>query len=89
MLHWECTISNWSSWSRNTLKRSSDCLLKQATADEQDPKEYLPFLRELRELDKWEQRFRIDDHLGRKELALKALQQAGESKATWDTFYVA
>jgi elongator complex protein 1 len=44
----------------------------------QDPKEYLPFLRELRALDKWDQRFRIDDHLGRRESALRNIQQAGE-----------
>jgi hypothetical protein len=38
-------------------------------------------LRELKELDKWEQRFRIDDHLGRKESALRNLYQAGQCKA--------
>lgn len=43
----------------------------------QDPKEYLPFLRELRALDKHEQRFRIDDHLERYSKALKSLHAAG------------
>lgn len=43
----------------------------------QDPREYLPFLRELRALDKYYQRFRIDDHLKRYESALKNLNLAG------------
>lgn len=43
----------------------------------QDPKEYLPFLRELRALDQHEQRFRIDDHLGRRASALRNLANAG------------
>lgn len=43
----------------------------------QDPREYLPFLRELRALDKYYQRFRIDDHLKRHESALKNLSLAG------------
>ena len=43
----------------------------------QDPREYLPFLRELRALDKFYQRFRIDDHLKRREKALKNLHLAG------------
>lgn len=43
----------------------------------QDPREYLPFLRELRALDQYYQRFRIDDHLKRYEKALKNLSLAG------------
>ena len=43
----------------------------------QDPREYLPFLRELRALDTYYQRFRINDHLGRRELALENLCLAG------------
>jgi len=44
----------------------------------QDPKEYLPFLRELRALDKDNQRFRIDDHLERWERALGHLHAGGK-----------
>jgi elongator complex protein 1 len=44
----------------------------------QDPKEYLPFLRELRALDKDTQRFRIDDYLERWERALGHLHAGGE-----------
>ena len=43
----------------------------------QDPREYLPFLRELRALDKYYQRFRIDDHLKRYQSALQNLSLAG------------
>jgi hypothetical protein len=46
----------------------------------QDPKEYLPFLRELRALDTHEQRFRIDDHLERRASALRNLIAAGAEK---------
>jgi elongator complex protein 1 len=45
----------------------------------QDPREYLPFLRELRALEKYYQRFRIDDHLKRHESALRNLSLAGLS----------
>jgi hypothetical protein len=45
----------------------------------QDPREYLPFLRELRALEKYYQRFKIDDHLKRYEKALHNLSLAGES----------
>ncbi|WRT69010.1 uncharacterized protein IL334_005992 [Kwoniella shivajii] len=48
-----------------------------AQYSQKDPKEYLPFLRELRALEKWEQRFRIDDHLARRESALRNLKQSG------------
>ena len=44
----------------------------------QDPREYLPFLRELRALDKYYQRFKIDDHLKRYQSALKNLSLAGK-----------
>ena len=46
----------------------------------QDPREYLPFLRELRSLDKYYQRFRIDDHLKRYESALKNLAESGAER---------
>ncbi|KAK8843352.1 hypothetical protein IAR55_007009 [Kwoniella newhampshirensis] len=55
-------------------------VLMVAQYSQKDPKEYLPFLRELRALDKWEQRYRIDDHLGRRESALRSLKQAGPSR---------
>lgn len=43
---------------------------------QKDPREYLPFLRELRALDKYYQRFRIDDHLKRYQSALRNLSLA-------------
>ncbi|KAJ7935380.1 pol II transcription elongation factor [Mycena leptocephala] len=46
---------------------------------QKDPREYLPFLRELRSLDKYYQRFRIDDHLKRHDNALRNLSLAGTS----------
>ncbi|KAF8058697.1 pol II transcription elongation factor [Lyophyllum atratum] len=44
---------------------------------QKDPREYLPFLRELRALEKYYQRFKIDDHLKRHETALRNLSLAG------------
>ncbi|KAJ2931513.1 hypothetical protein H1R20_g5611, partial [Candolleomyces eurysporus] len=44
---------------------------------QKDPREYLPFLKELRSLEKYYQRFRIDDHLKRYESALKNLSLGG------------
>jgi len=44
---------------------------------QKDPREYLPFLRELRALEKYYQRFRIDDHLKRYKSALRNLSFAG------------
>ncbi|KAK0538478.1 putative elongator complex protein 1 [Tilletia horrida] len=47
-------------------------------AKRKDPREYLPFLRELRALQPIEyQRFRIDEHLGRRVKAMKWLLAAG------------
>ena len=40
----------------------------------------MPFLKELRTLDKFYQRFRIDDHLKRYEKALKDLSLAGSER---------
>ncbi|KAF8594643.1 IkappaB kinase complex, IKAP component [Ceratobasidium sp. AG-I] len=51
-----------------------------AQQSQKDPREYLPFLRELRALDTYYQRFRINDHLGRRELALENLCLAGKSR---------
>ncbi|KAJ7198481.1 pol II transcription elongation factor [Mycena pura] len=44
-----------------------------------DPREYLPFLRELRSAETYYQRFRIDDHLKRHDRALRNLHLAGAS----------
>ncbi|KAK0195983.1 pol II transcription elongation factor [Armillaria mellea] len=49
-----------------------------AQHSQKDPREYLPFLRELRALEKYVQRFRIDDHLKKYESALKNLGLAGD-----------
>lgn len=46
----------------------------------QDPREYLPFLRELRQLETHIQRHRIDDHLGRHDSALRNLALAGPDR---------
>ncbi|KIY46095.1 IkappaB kinase complex, IKAP component [Fistulina hepatica ATCC 64428] len=51
-----------------------------AQHSQKDPREYLPFLRELRSLDKYYQRFRIDDHLQRHDSALRNLSMAGEER---------
>ncbi|THH29047.1 hypothetical protein EUX98_g5147 [Antrodiella citrinella] len=47
---------------------------------QKDPREYLPFLRELRALDEHYQKFRIDDHLKRYEKALRHLADAGAAR---------
>ncbi|KAG6918878.1 hypothetical protein DXG01_010942 [Tephrocybe rancida] len=44
---------------------------------QKDPREYLPFLRELRALEKHYQHFKIDDHLKRHESALRNINLAG------------
>ncbi|KAF7290054.1 polymerase II transcription elongation factor [Mycena chlorophos] len=44
---------------------------------QKDPREYLPFLRELRSLEANYQRFRIDDHLKRYDRALRHIHLAG------------
>ncbi|KAG0045887.1 hypothetical protein BGZ83_008909 [Gryganskiella cystojenkinii] len=53
-------------------------VLMVAQWSQKDPREYLPFLNELRTLEKYYQRYRIDDHLKKYESALKNLSQAGE-----------
>lgn len=54
----------------------------------QDPREYLPFLRELRALDDHFQKFRIDDHLKRYEKALQHLADAGAERFAEAVAYV-
>ncbi|CAK5281923.1 unnamed protein product [Mycena citricolor] len=44
---------------------------------QKDPREYLPFLRELRSLEQFYQRYRIDDHLKRHKKALENIRLAG------------
>ncbi|CAE6454047.1 unnamed protein product [Rhizoctonia solani] len=51
-----------------------------AQQSQKDPREYLPFLRELRALDTYYQRFRINEYLGRRELALANLKLAGAAR---------
>ncbi|SCZ89323.1 BZ3500_MvSof-1268-A1-R1_Chr1-1g01107 [Microbotryum saponariae] len=51
-----------------------------AQESQKDPREYLPFLRELRQLDTYLQRHRIDDHLERYDSALRNLAKAGEGR---------
>ncbi|KAF9584994.1 hypothetical protein BGW38_004344 [Lunasporangiospora selenospora] len=53
-------------------------VLMVAQQSQKDPREYLPFLNELRTLEKYYQRFRIDDHLKKYQSALQNLSQAGE-----------
>jgi len=47
---------------------------------QKDPREYLPFLRELRALDEHYQKFKIDDYLKRHEKALRHLANAGDER---------
>ncbi|ORZ11311.1 IKI3 family-domain-containing protein [Lobosporangium transversale] len=53
-------------------------VLMVAQWSQKDPREYLPFLNELRVLEKYHQRFKIDDHLKKYQSALQNLSQAGE-----------
>ncbi|CAO3564635.1 unnamed protein product [Mortierella alpina] len=53
-------------------------VLMVAQWSQKDPREYLPFLNELRTLEKYYQRFRIDDHLKKHQSALQNLSQAGD-----------
>ncbi|KAH9042892.1 IkappaB kinase complex IKAP component [Lactarius deliciosus] len=55
---------------------------------QKDPREYLPFLRELRALEKYYQRFRIDDHLKRYKSALRNLSLAGPERFSEVKAYV-
>jgi len=44
-----------------------------------DPREYLPFLRELWALEESHRHYRIDDHLKRYSSALKSLREGGNA----------
>ncbi|KAM3588825.1 putative elongator complex protein 1 [Umbelopsis sp. WA50703] len=52
-------------------------VLMVAQQSQKDPREYLPFLQELQELEKYYQRFKIDDHLKRYRKAIENLSKAG------------
>ncbi|KAL6043697.1 Elongator complex protein 1 [Balamuthia mandrillaris] len=49
-----------------------------AQQSQKDPKEYVPFLERLKQLNIYEQRYEIDKHLGRHLSSLRNLSQAGE-----------
>ncbi|KAI8060641.1 IKI3 family-domain-containing protein [Gilbertella persicaria] len=53
-------------------------VLMVAQQAQMDPKEYLPFLQELKNLEKYYQRYKIDDHLKRHEKAIRNLSMAGD-----------
>ncbi|KAI8385764.1 IKI3 family-domain-containing protein [Blakeslea trispora] len=53
-------------------------VLMVAQQAQMDPKEYLPFLQELKNFAKYYQRYKIDDHLKRYEKAIKNLSMAGD-----------
>ncbi|CEP14860.1 hypothetical protein [Parasitella parasitica] len=53
-------------------------VLMVAQQAQMDPKEYLPFLQELKNLEKYYQRYKIDDHLKRYEKAIRNLSLAGD-----------
>ncbi|KAI8978613.1 IKI3 family-domain-containing protein [Pilobolus umbonatus] len=53
-------------------------VLMVAQQAQMDPKEYLPFLQELKNFETYYQRFKIDDHLKRYKKALKNLSLAGD-----------
>ncbi|KAI8099669.1 IKI3 family-domain-containing protein [Halteromyces radiatus] len=55
-------------------------VLMVAQQAQMDPREYLPFLQELQNLDKYYQRFKIDDHLKRHDKALRNLVLAGDDR---------
>ncbi|KAK9712591.1 putative elongator complex protein 1 [Basidiobolus ranarum] len=54
-----------------------ELVLMVAQQSQKDPREYLPFLTELQQLEQYYQRYRIDDHLGRHSKALMNLNLAG------------
>lgn len=56
-----------------------DLALLVAQHSQKDPKEYLPFLRNLQQQEMWRRKFLIDDHLKRYGKALVALDKLGET----------
>lgn len=57
-----------------------DLVLFVATKSQKDPKEYLPFLNELKQLDESYRKFKIDSHLKRYHKALKHIVDCGEDR---------
>lgn len=57
-----------------------DLVLFVATKSQKDPKEYLPFLNELKQLDESYRKFKIDSHLKRYHKALKHVVDCGADK---------
>lgn len=57
-----------------------DLVLFVATKSQKDPKEYLPFLNELKQLDESYRKFKIDSHLKRYGKALKHIVDCGEER---------
>ncbi|KAF8753913.1 hypothetical protein RHS01_06782 [Rhizoctonia solani] len=64
----------------NTASGMYDFSLVLMIAQQSQKAEYLPFLRELRSFEMFYQRFRINDYLGRRELALANLKLAGSPR---------
>lgn len=56
-----------------------DLVMMVAQHTQKDPKEYLPFLRQLQGMPKYVQQYTIDEHLGRHEKALENLSRADDS----------
>lgn len=57
-----------------------DLVLFVATKSQKDPKEYLPFLNELKQLDESYRKFKIDSHLKRYHKALRNIVTCGEDR---------
>lgn len=57
-----------------------DLVLFVATKSQKDPKEYLPFLNELKQLDESYRKFKIDCHLKRYHKALRHIVSCGDEK---------
>lgn len=57
-----------------------DLVLFVATKSQKDPKEYLPFLNELKQLDESYRKFKIDSHLKRYHKALQHIVNCGDER---------
>lgn len=55
-----------------------DLTLMVAQQSQKDPREYLPFLQSLQEMEDTRRKFTIDDHLGRHEKACRHLHELGD-----------
>ena len=58
-----------------------DIVLMVAERSQKDPKEYLPFLNELRRLDEHYRKYRIDLYLKRYKKALQSIVKCGKFKS--------